>query len=71
MRPVGAALGRRLELGDGKTTRAGADGEPGEHRRVVSRGGKGIPRVCSGIFWTTSPLALLLLHPSDLTEATI
>ena len=28
------------ELGDGKTTRAGADCESGEHRRVVSRGGK-------------------------------
>ena len=40
MRPVGAALGRRLEVGDGKTTRAGADGESGERRRAVSRGGK-------------------------------
>ena len=33
MRPVGAALGRRLELGDGQTTRAGAGGEAGKHRR--------------------------------------
>ena len=42
VRPVGAALGRRLELGDGQTTRAGAGGEAGEHRRVVVRVFSGI-----------------------------
>ena len=42
VRPVGAALGRRRELRDGQTTRAGAGGEAGEHRRVVVRVFSGI-----------------------------
>lgn len=68
VRPVGATLGRRLELGDGQTTRAGAGSEAGEHRRVVEpwrrRHGTG---VFGNLLGTTNPLTLLLLHPSDLT----